>query len=86
MKPELRFSQTQNGYWCEYLTGDWSINGVSGFSQESPEDAEMKMWDILRKIRKAQLEINPMMIKPHSLDEANYPLEILTPPQEQKDE
>ena len=55
-KPQLIFSRTQNGYWCEYLSGDWSITGVSGFSQKSPEEAEKNMWELLHKNRKAQLE------------------------------
>lgn len=70
----LRFSQTQNGYWCEYVSGDWTLGGISGFSQKSPELAEKNMWELLHKIRKAQLETKPMALMPKRLDEQDYPL------------
>lgn len=71
-KTNLRFTQTQNGYFCEYVSGEWSINGVSGFSSESPEEAELNMWEILNKIRKAQVEINPILYQIKPLEEKNY--------------
>lgn len=83
-KPQLRFSETRNGYWCEYLSGDWSTTGVSGFSQESPELAEKNMWEVLRKIRKAQLEVKPMALMPKKLNEEDYPLTPITNPHSQE--
>lgn len=59
-KPQLRFSKTENGYFCEYLSNDWSLTGVGAFGI-TPEAAEATMWQVLNKIKKAQMSVHPIV-------------------------
>lgn len=56
-KPRLVHIRTQNGYFCQYFGED--LNGVGGFSNESPEMAELQMWEIIARIRERQLMLSP---------------------------
>lgn len=56
-KPRLVHTVTQNGYFCQYYGED--INGVGGFSADSPEMAEIECMKIIHKIRERQLQTSP---------------------------
>jgi len=62
-QPTLRFSTSNNGsVFCEYFGENKTIHGVGALGKNA-EEAQINLWEMVKKIELEQLRVNPEPIE-----------------------